>query len=102
MSSPTQKELEQPAKVYQVNELKSDIHNLKSSFEKELGEVNSTLKNIHDQTKGVVTYEQMTVHVDKRIDEKTKELWDFKTNSQKLGWLITALIITDIIQRLLK
>lgn len=102
MDDATQKELEQPAKYYQLLDVKKDIKGLKTQVETAVTLINGTLKDINQQTKGVVTYEQMTAYVDKRIDEQTKPLWEFKASVSKLAWIFIGLLAADIITRLYK
>lgn len=89
-STLTQKELESPVKGYQLQSVKDEMVVIKGILER-----------IENQTKGVVSFESMTLYVDKRIDEKTKDLVDHKKNTTKLGWVLLTLIIGDIVTRIL-
>lgn len=87
--TPTQEELEAPVKGYQLEAVKSELKSM-----------NETLKNIDKNVKGVVTQKIMEEYVEKRIDEKTKSLHDFKSSTIKIAWLILSLIIVDIATRI--
>lgn len=87
----TQRELEATVKGYQLKAVADDILDIKD-----------ILKDIQTQTKGVVSFETMETYVNKRIDEKTEHLVVFKKNTNKLAWIVLALIITDIGTRILQ
>lgn len=84
----SQEELEKPAKVHQIEALRSDVKSIAK-----------TLEEIKQQTKGVVSFDVMEKYVDKRIEEKTKHLNEHKTTTTKLGWALLLLIIGDIATR---
>lgn len=98
----TQQELEQPAKVYQVNELQKDIQALNHKFDTSTAALKVSLDEIKTNTTGTVTFTDMKEYVDDRIITKTQGLWDFKRSMTKLGWIIAVLLIGDIATRILK
>lgn len=102
MSELTQKELEQPAKVYQIEGLRKDVHNFDSKLDIAIQSLESKMDTLLNNTKGVVTFDQMKQYVAERIKEDTKELWLFKKNAVKLGWLVAVLLLADIATRILK
>lgn len=93
--SDTQKELEQPAKVYQLN-----------SVAEKLDLVLDRLDKIESQTKGVVTFEQMEQYVRNYVTSELKEHIMFKKNVVKWAWwvgtTISTLLVADIATRLYK
>lgn len=102
MDKSPQKELEQPAKYYQLLDVKKDINNLEKTVATSVEQLTAALKEISQNTRGVVTFKQMEEYVDKRIEEKSKPLWEWKSEQNKLKWLILGLIVTDIATRILK
>lgn len=87
----TQKELESTVKGYQLQAVNKELINVKE-----------LLKEIKDNTKGVVSVDVMQAYVDKRIDEKIKHLNEHKKSITKLGWALLLLVIGDIATRIFK
>lgn len=98
MDNRSRKELEEPVKGYELQAVTTQL----SLLNKELSKISTAVENISNQTKGVVIYDQMIQYVDKRVIELTKPLFEFKKNSNKLGWLVIGLLITDIAARIFK
>lgn len=94
----SQTELEQPVKGYQLQAVAQEL----SILSTEIAKISKSVESINNQTKGVVVYDQMKAFVDERISEKTAPLWEFKKNTNKLGWALALLIVGDIASRILK
>lgn len=86
----TQAELEQPAKVYQVDAVEREITNIKES----LISANSKLDRVINQTSGVVTNAQLDIELEKYKAEILKEV-DLKYEpTKKASWWVSALVVT--------
>lgn len=90
----TQKELESTVKGYQ-------LQNLEERLGDKLATVLDTLKEIKDNTKGVVTHDAMEKFVREYVKNELQPIRDHKKNVTKLGWAILLLIVGDIVSRVL-
>lgn len=90
MAKLTQEELEQPAKVYQIEAVEREITNINKS----LITVSGKLDKVITQTSGVVTKSQLDIELSKIKDDILKEV-DLKYEpTKKASWWVSALVIT--------
>jgi L-lactate utilization protein LutB len=89
MTRKSQDELEQPAKVYQLD-----------AVETKVDQAISKLDTLLEQTSGVVTHKQMEDYVAKEIEDAIVPYKTHKALVSRVGWLLLSLIITDLAVRL--
>lgn len=98
MASKSQQELEQPAKVYQLEAVISSIEDMRRDF-------NGQLRTIINQTAGIVSQIQLKdseKKVNSRIDNEVKdiniridnEIVCVKKETRKVFWVVFACVIT--------
>lgn len=87
MVNKTQEELEQPAKVYQLNAVENKVDNALVKLD--------TLIN---QTSGLVTKAQMDAAIKEEVDKIHLEYRPLKNNLTKFVWLLVASVLGIIAQ----